>query len=286
MRECRSKLTRILFLLCVVFVGFGQANRYDYLLFANTYAEVRKGIDLGADVDARLRGSTPLYDASRKNNMEILYLLLRRGADVNAISHGETALHKVVQFNNLKFAQALLKHRANPNIQDTIRGNTALHYATASRNSAMIALLMNYGANMDIENNKGETPAQYILANVNVPAMSMENKHIRLVSSAFRVGSGSVNLTITNLTDEFVTITYGALYMDGNLVSDQSFSKKIPPRSSVAVGVLPITSAAYESVSIKKGGVASIKYGFAIEYDVAGADDSLYKSTKTEVQIW
>lgn len=277
--------TRVLLLLCVAYV-YLQANRYDYLLFSNTYADVRKGVDLGADVNARLRGSTPLYDASRKNNMEILYLLLRRGADANAISHGETALHKVVQFNNLKFAQALLKHYANPNIKDNIRGNTALHYATASRNSEMIALLMNYGANMYIQNNKGDTPAQYILANVNVPSMSMEDKHIRLVSSAFRVGSGSVSLTITNLTDEFVTITYGALYMDDNLVSDQSLGKKIPPRSSVAVGALPITGTAYESVRIKDGGIARVKYGFAIEYDVAGTDDRLYKSTKTEVRIW
>lgn len=262
------------------------ANRYDYLLFSNTYAEVRKGVDLGADVNARLRGSTPLYDASRKNNMEILYLLLKRGADVNAISHGESALHKVVQFNNLKFTQALLKYRADPNIKDTIRGNTPLHYATSARNSAMISLLMNHGADMDIENNKGDTPARYILANVSVPAMQLENKHIRLSSSVFRVGSGTVNLTVTNLTNEFITITYGALYMDGELVSEQDFSKKIPPKSTISIGSLPVTTAAYDNVSIRKNGIASIKYGFAIEYDRDGVDDSLYKSTRTEVQIW
>lgn len=270
----------------LIALSFAQANRYDYLLFSNTYTDVRKGVDLGADVNARLRGSTPLYDASRKNNMEILYLLLRRGADVNAISHGESALHKVVQFNNLKFAQILLKAGAKPNIQDEIRGNTPLHYATNARNSAMISLLMSYGADMEIENNTGDTPARYILANVNVPSMVTENKHIRLVSSAFRVGSGGAGLTITNLTDEFVTITYGALYMDGDLVSEQEFSKKIPPRSSASVGALPITSDAYHSVSIKKNGIASIKYGFAIEYEVDGSPESLYKSAKTEVQVW
>ncbi|WP_233712848.1 MULTISPECIES: ankyrin repeat domain-containing protein [unclassified Helicobacter] len=262
------------------------ANRYDYLLFSNNYTDVRKGVDLGADVNARLRGSTPLYDASRKNNMDILYLLLRRGADVNALSHGESALHKVVQFNNLKFAQILLKEGADPNIKDSIRGNTALHYAVSARNSAMITLLMNNGADMHAENNNGDTPARYILANVNVPGMTIQNRDIRVTSSAFRVGTGSVSLNVTNLTNTFITITYGALYMDGDLVSEQEFSKKIPPKASATVGAIPVTRDSYENVSIKKSGVASIKYGFAIEYDVDGSGESLYKTTKTEIKVW
>ena len=272
-------LVGLLFLMC-------EANRYDSLLFSNTYAEVRKGIDLGANVNTRLRGSTPLYDAARKNNTEILYLLLRRGADVNAISHGETALHKVVQFNNVKFTQILLKEGANPNIRDSIRGNTPLHYAVALRNSTLISLLMSYGADMDVENNKGDTPARYILGNVNVPGMSAQNKEIRVTSSPFRVGSGSVNITITNLTDTFVTVVYGALYMDGDLVSEQSFSKKIPPRANVMIGSLPVTNDAYQSVTIKKSGMANIKYGFGIEYEIEGSSETLYKTARAEVQIW
>ena len=91
---------------------YGANERYNHLLFSNNYTEVRKGINLGADIEARLRGSTPLYDAARKGNMEILYLLIERGADVNAVCHGETALLKVVALNNLKFAQALIKKGA------------------------------------------------------------------------------------------------------------------------------------------------------------------------------
>ncbi len=279
------KICKILCLWGIV-ICFGFCNRYDYLLFSNTYTDVRKGVDLGADVNARLRGSTPLYDASRKNNMDILYLLLRRGADVNAISHGETALHKVVQFNNLKFAEILLKEGANPNITDSIRGNTPLHYAVSSRNASMISLLMSYGADMDVENNAGDTPARYILANVSVPGMTTQNRDIKITSSAFKVGSGSVGISATNLTDEFVTITYAALYMNGDMVSEQDFQRKIPPRATVNIGSLPITRDAYQSVSVKKSGMASIKYGFAIEYDVDGSPDSLYKATKTDIKIW
>lgn len=276
---------RILFCLFMFSVAL-FANKYDYLLFSNNFTDVRKGIDLNANVNARLRGSTPLYDASRKNNMDILNLLLKRGAKVNEISHGETALHKVVQFQNLQFASLLLKYGANPNIQDDIRGNTALHYATASKNNAMISLLMNNGADMYKENNAGETPAKAILDSINVPGMLLENNDIRLTSSAFRVGQGSVGLTIQNLTDRFITITYGALYMDGNLVSELDMNKKIPPRSSAMVGSLPITQDTYQNISIKKDGTARVKYGFGIEYDKEGINDSLYKNAKTEFRVW
>lgn len=274
------------FVLCGGIFSTLSANRYDYLLFSNNYADVRKGVDLGANVNSRLRGSTPLYDASRKNNTDILYLLLKRGAKVNAISHGETALHKVVQFNNLNFTQILLKAGANPNIRDSIRGNTALHYAVASRNSQMISLLLSYGADITITNSAGDTPARYVLSNVSVPSMQAQNKHILLSTTPFRVGSGSVNIMVQNLTESFITITYGALYMNGNLISEQSFSRKIPPHSSVSVGSLPISQDSYENVSVKRSGIATVKYGFGLEYEIEGRAGNFYQSAKAQMQVW
>lgn len=275
----------ILFLLCLLGSG-AYANKYDYLLFSNNYTDVRKGVDLGADVNSRLRGSTPLYDASRKNNMDILYLLIHRGADVNAISHGETALHKVVQFGNLKFAQALLKAGADPDIKDTIRGNTPLHYAVSRQDSNMIALLMKYGADMYIENNNGDTPARYILSRVSVPTIQLADKNIALTSSPFRVSQGSVGFNIANLTPEFITITYVALYINGDLISESSFNRTLPPNASANIGSLPITKDAYKSISISRSGIAKIKYGFAVEYTINGRNKSMYKTTRTDIQIW
>lgn len=275
----------ILCLLCVLAPSV-YANKYDYLLFSNNYTDVRKGVDLGADVNSRLRGSTPLYDASRKNNMDILYLLIHRGADVNAISHGETALHKVVQFGNLKFAQALLKAGADPDIKDTIRGDTPLHYAVSRQDSNMIALLMKYGADMYIQNNNGDTPARYILSRVSVPAIQLADKNIALTSSPFRVSQGSVGFSIANLTPEFITITYVALYINGDLVSESSFNRTLPPNASANIGSLPITKDAYKSISISRSGIAKIKYGFAVEYTINGSNKSMYKTTRTDMQVW
>lgn len=262
------------------------ANKYDYLLFSNNYTDVRKGIDLGANVNAILRGSTPIYDASRKNNTEILYLLINRGADVNKVCHGETPLHKVVQFGNYKFAQALLKAGAKPNIKDSIRGNTPLHYAVSRNDKAMISLLMSYGADMYITNDTGDAPARYIFAKVQVPAMRVENKELIVASSAFSIGQGAVGISASNPTDSFISIDKVALYINGDLISEIEVNRSLAPRSSSGLGSLPITREAYKSVSLSRDGSANVKYGFAIKYNINGKSRTLYETTKTNLKVW
>ncbi len=265
---------------------YGANERYNHLLFSNNYTEVRKGINLGADIEARLRGSTPLYDAARKGNMEILYLLIERGADVNAVCHGETPLLKVVALNNLRFAQALINKGAKVRVADEHLGNTPLHYAVMRKNSEMIKLLLSNGADMYAENFKGDTPARYILANRSLPAVSIKNDDITLKASGFNLGQGSVNITISNESEKFATITYMALYINGDLISETEVNRKIPPRSSASVGSLSIPTDTYEAIRIKKSGASNIKYGFAVEYDLEGKNKNLYKKTSTELQLW
>lgn len=265
---------------------YGANERYNYLLFSNDYTEVRKGINLGADVEARLRGSTPLYDAARKGNMEILYLLIERGADVNAISHGETPLLKVVAMNNLKFAKALISKGAKVRVADEHLGNTPLHYAVMKKNSEMISLLLSNGADMYAQNHKGDTPARYILANRSLPAVSIKNSDITLKASSFNLAQGSVSISISNESEKFATIEYVALYINGELISESEVSKKIPPRSSASVASLKIPTDTYENIKIKKSGTTDIKYGFAVEYNLDGKGDSLYKKTTAELKLW
>ena len=277
-------MRKILFIMMLGAIAL--ANRYDYLLFSNNYTDVRKGIELGANVNATLRGSTPLYDASRKNNMEILYLLINRGARVNAISHGETPLHKVVQFGNYRFAEALLKAGAKPNIKDTIRGNTALHYAVSRNDKAMISLLMSHGADMYIANDNGDTPARFVLARVQIPAMQVQNKYLSIASSAFSVGQGAVGLSARNPTDTFITITGAALYVNDKLVAEVDLNKSLAPRSSASITSMNISRDAYRSISISRNGTANVKYGFAIKYVMNGSTKTLYESTKASLKIW
>ncbi|WP_066387614.1 ankyrin repeat domain-containing protein [Helicobacter himalayensis] len=271
--------------LCVS-ASFGANDRYNNMLFSNNYTEVRKGISLGADVEARLRGSTPLYDAARKGNLEIVGLLIERGADVNAICHGESALLKVVALGNVKMAKELIRKGADVNIHDEHLGNTPLHYAVAKKNTPMIELLLANGADMYAENNRGDTPAGVVLAKKSMPAVSIENDDVVLKASSFNLAKGSVGINITNKTDQFITITYLALYIDGDLISEASANKKLAPKAGGLAGNLSIPKETYEGAKIKKSGAANVKYGFAVEYNIDGATRSLYKSTKAEFQLW
>lgn len=271
-------------ILCVP--SYGANDRYNYLLFSNNYTEVRKGISLGADVEARLRGSTPLYDAARKGNMEILYLLIERGADVNAVSHGETPLLKVVALNNYKFAKALIAKGANVNVADEHLGNTPLHYAVMKKNPEMIKLLLSNGADMYAENHRGDTPARYILASRSLPAVSIKNSDVILNASSFNLGEGNVNINVTNQSDKIVNVRYVALYINGEMVNEAETYKRIPPNSSTAVTSLRIPPDTYENIRLKKSGTTSIKYGFALEYEIEGKSKNLYKKTDTDLKLW
>lgn len=264
----------------------GANDRYNTMLFSDSYTEVRKGISLGADIESRLRDSTPLYDAARKGNLKIVNLLIQRGADVNAVCHGETALLKVVALGDVKVARELIKKGAEVNVADEHLGNTPLHYAVRNNQQDMIALLLSRGADMYAQNFKGETPAGKILKDKSVPALSIENDHLVLKASSFNLSKGTVAISIENKTQEFIDVSYLALYMDGNLVTDGSANKKIPPQSSASVGSLSVPSDVYENAKIRKSGNTSVKYGFAVEYDLSGVRKNLYKSTEAKFKLW
>lgn len=282
-----KNIAKMLWLMSMaVCICYGANDRYNYLLFSNDYTEVRKGISLGADIEARLRGSTPLYDAARKGNFEIVYLLIERGANVNAVCHGETPLLKVVALNNYKFAKALIDKGAKVNVADEHLGNTPLHYAAIKKNTEMIKLLLSKGADIYAENLKGDTPARYILANRSLPSVTVKNSDIVLRSSAFNLGAGSVGINVKNETDSMVNVSYVALYINGILINESEVQRRIPPNADMSVANLSIPSDAYESIRIKKSGTSDVKYGFAVEYEIDGKNRNLYKKTNVELNLW
>lgn len=278
----------IAILLALVFTGttFARNSPYNNMLFSNDYKTVRKAISLGADVNCRLRNSTPLYDAARKGNFDIMYLLLKRGANVNAMSHGETALHKTVTSQNLKSTKQLLKEGANPNIKDGVYGNTPLQYAVNSGNVPMIKLLLDYGADMNVVNNLGQTPASTILKNVKVDSMTISGDGLELVTSPFTIGSGAVSISIQNNNKDYVNVANVALYIDGKMVDQKVANVSIPPNSKINVGSIPIPFKLFTMVQISKSGVAKINYGFAVEYKIKNNNNNLYDSVNTKVKVW
>lgn len=105
-----------------------------------------------------------LYSAIKANDMIRVDNLLSSGeADVNAAIHhkNHTPLHVAATENqNLSHHGViflLLKHGANVNAQDD-NGETPLHHVITKSNLKVVNLLISYNANVDVVDNFGQTP--------------------------------------------------------------------------------------------------------------------------------
>ena len=130
----------------------------------------------GAVVNVRdnIGGSTPLHLAAWNEHLEIVQMLLEHHSDVRAQNYrGEVALHRAACCYKPRFQidvlQLLLDHGADAdvNARDN-EGSTPLHHSSfRSRDRCSNSgkgsvegtrLLLKHGANIDAENNKGNTP--------------------------------------------------------------------------------------------------------------------------------
>lgn len=88
-------------------------------------------------------------------------------ADVNAGGDsGLVPLLEALDAADMETAKMLVKNGADVNVQDGIEddsegGLTPLHYAVFHRSKDMVCTLLLAGADKDVENNVGETPAEY-----------------------------------------------------------------------------------------------------------------------------
>ncbi len=95
-------------------------------------------------------GATPLGEAARRGDADIMRLLLNAGANANeANAEGQTALMEVARTGNLAAAMMLLKHGAKIDAREHWGGQTALIWATAQNQPAMIKLLVAKGADVN-----------------------------------------------------------------------------------------------------------------------------------------
>lgn len=84
---------------------------------------------------SRFAGTPLLEIAAQNNDIPILTLLLANGAKVDGRgAYGYTALMRAAARANVEVVSILLKSGADPNLRDTLFGETALHRATRSAN--------------------------------------------------------------------------------------------------------------------------------------------------------
>jgi ankyrin repeat protein len=113
--------------------------------------EVERLIRAGADVSiANNYGATPMMEAATVGDAAILKLLLKAGADVNSPNaEGQTTLMAVARTGNVEAAKVLLAKGADVNAKEQWGGQTALMWAAAQRQPAMVQLLVKHRADVN-----------------------------------------------------------------------------------------------------------------------------------------
>lgn len=125
-------------------------------------------IDRGADIEApgEPEGARPLHTAALNGQADIAALLLDRGAKVDARdAAGRTALMVAAGFLHPDVAKLLLAQGADPNAQDSVWGDRAIHYAACSGDIATMRLLLKAGVDINSAGRGNGSTALHYAAN-------------------------------------------------------------------------------------------------------------------------
>ena len=114
-------------------------------------ATVQHLLDAGADPDlGNDYGVTPLILAAENRSMPVIEALLKAGTDPNTpLWSGATPLMVVSKSGLRKGTQLLLQHGADVNVQEPVRGQSALMWAISAGHTDVASLLVESGADIN-----------------------------------------------------------------------------------------------------------------------------------------
>jgi ankyrin repeat protein len=131
-------------------------------------------VDKGADVNAQagLYRSAPIHWACKNGNLEMVAFLLSRGAHLNVVNDGGWTPLVAASTKNPDVARLLLSKGAPVDQRDGY-GYTPLMYAAKGANLEMIEVLLNAGANPNLQSPVGETAADLAVKSKSNEAIKM-----------------------------------------------------------------------------------------------------------------
>jgi len=110
----------------------------------------------------------PLKKALEANDTLTALQLLKNGADINEkdSAQGNNVIQSFCRWGTIEIVKFLLDHGANPDMNPSAKGRTALHVACAYYSCADICtLLIAHGANVNAKTIDGSTPLMLAAAN-------------------------------------------------------------------------------------------------------------------------
>eukprot|EP01125_Pyxidicula_operculata_P008808 TRINITY_DN2922_c0_g1_i1.p1 TRINITY_DN2922_c0_g1~~TRINITY_DN2922_c0_g1_i1.p1 ORF type:complete len:292 (-),score=80.30 TRINITY_DN2922_c0_g1_i1:144-1019(-) len=164
-----------------------------YAAEQNDVSGAQAAITAGADVNtSNLQGVTPLLLAVKSQNMAMVNLLLKSSADPNKVSSDSSPIHEAVRKHNVQLLDLLLNSKGNINLQadfgktplhmsiqewskdkncletllkrgadhklKTQSGVTCLHFAAAEGDKDLVQRFINMGLNVNDQNANGKSP--------------------------------------------------------------------------------------------------------------------------------
>lgn len=111
------------------------------------------------DYEINERKRTPLHEAAKDGNLDLVRKLVDDGIDVNCYDfQGTTPLYEAVAHNHEDIVHFLISKGANTNFRNFTCTLSPLHLAAANGNTNIIKMLLSGGANIDIIDYDGNTP--------------------------------------------------------------------------------------------------------------------------------
>lgn len=112
-------------------------------------------IQMGADIDKKVYGFTPVECACIYQNDQAIKILVESGCRLN--DNGSIICHVLAEWNRYRILKGLVKKGLDVNMRDC-NGRTGLHWAVEKGSTESVAVLLESGADVNVTDRDNMTP--------------------------------------------------------------------------------------------------------------------------------
>lgn len=160
------------------------SNALHLAIYSKNYEACKLIVNKDININMRnLSGESALHIACNLELIDIVKLLLDNGININAQDHNNefTSLMYAITRNNKQISKILLEYGADPNIQDFI-GNTSVHYSIIEENYELLYNLLKFKEkkvmpNLNVFNIDSNLPIHLFLQKDKIP----EDRNLKIL---------------------------------------------------------------------------------------------------------